>query len=270
MLIPQFEAGHSLFVNGRAREGPMDFHHFETLGSTNDHLASMADRGAREWTVVVADRQISGRGRQSRDWWSPRGNLHMSILMRPQATPRELLRLPVLASLALLSAMGEAGSSLSIKWPNDIILEGRKMAGILTESRSEGEKVLWAIVGFGVNVTPSDLEMPADLKDRLAFVHELDKNVKPEELAGRIAMSMKDWSSAVKGESWKRAMEEWSRRALLHTPYVFKSAGRHVEGVPVRIDDSGGLVMKTNDGEVTVYSGELEEIAQSPKPKAQR
>ena len=238
----------------------MNYHHFEALDSTNDHLLKMAEGGAREWTVVVADRQTSGRGRRTRDWWSPEGNLHMSILLRPEVSPHQLLRLPVIASLAFLSAMGESGTPLKIKWPNDILLDGRKMAGILAESRSEGENVLWAVVGFGVNMVRTVDDIPAGLDDRVAFVDELDEDIEPGELVIRITRSMKAWSEAMKGEGWNNAMEKWSRRALLNIPYIYRDGARETEGVPIRLDESGGLVMETEDGEVTVYSGELETV----------
>ncbi len=235
----------------------MKVHHFESLDSTNDQLLKMAEEGALEWTVVMADRQTAGRGRRSNDWWSPDGNLHMSILLRPEVSPRQLLRLPVIASLAFLSAMGESGSSLTVKWPNDILLDGRKMAGILAESRSEGEKVLWAVVGFGVNMKRTRGDIPGGLEERMAFVGELVEDLEPGELAVRIAQGMKEWSRALKGEGWVNAMEEWSRRALLNIPYIHRDGSRKIEGVPVRLDESGGLVMETVDGEVTVYSGEI-------------
>lgn len=237
----------------------MEYHHFEVLGSTNDHLARMADEGAREWTVVIADRQTSGRGRREDDWWSPEGNLHLSILLRPNVTPRELLRLPVTASLALLSGLGEPGSLLKIKWPNDILYGGRKMAGILVESKSEGDSVQWAVVGFGVNMTRTLDKIPAKIKHRLAFVHELDDSIEPDEMASRIVSGMKAWSGAVTGEDWKKAREVWTQHAMLNVPYVFRDGGREIRGIPVRLDVSGGLVMETEDGEVTVYSGEIEE-----------
>jgi BirA family biotin operon repressor/biotin-[acetyl-CoA-carboxylase] ligase len=238
----------------------MKYHHFETLGSTNDQLLKMAEGGAREWTVVLADRQTAGRGRRTNDWWSPEGNLHMSILLRPEVSPRQLLRLPVIASLAFLSAMGESGSSLTIKWPNDILLEGRKIAGILAESRSEGEKVLWAVVGFGVNMIRTGGDIPIGLTDRMAFVCELVEDLEPGELAERITLGMKKWSTALKGEGWTNAMVQWSRRALLNMPYIYRDGGRKIEGVPLRLDESGGLVMETKDGDVTVYSGEIEKV----------
>jgi BirA family biotin operon repressor/biotin-[acetyl-CoA-carboxylase] ligase len=237
----------------------MNFHYFEELGSTNDHLAAMAEEGAREWTVVIADRQTSGRGRRENDWWSPKGNLHMSILLRPDVSPRELLRLPVTASLAFLHALGESGSPLKIKWPNDILLDGRKMTGILVESKSEGNKVQWAVVGFGVNMTRDEGDVPADIKKRLAFVHELDSSLEPHEMALRIISGMKVWSGAVTGKGWEKARTEWNRRALLKVPYIFRDGGKNVRGIPLRLDMSGGLVMETGDGEITVYSGEMEE-----------
>jgi BirA family biotin operon repressor/biotin-[acetyl-CoA-carboxylase] ligase len=241
----------------------MKIHRFETLGSTNDHLLKMAEGGAPEWTVVVADRQTGGRGRRTRNWWSPEGNLHVSILLRPEVSPMQLQRLPVIASLAFLTAMGDSGSPLKIKWPNDILLDGRKMAGILAESRSEGEKVLWAVVGFGVNMVRKEDDIPSELKGHLAFVEELDKDLEPRELAVRVTRSMKDLSGAMSGEGWNNAMEQWSRRALLNIPYLHRDAGRETRGVPVRLDASGGLVMETEDGEVTVYSGELGEPVES-------
>jgi BirA family biotin operon repressor/biotin-[acetyl-CoA-carboxylase] ligase len=253
-----------------SRINQMKYHHFEALGSTNDHLLKMAEGGAQEWTVVIADRQTSGRGRQERDWWSPEGNLHMSILLRPEVSPRQLLRLPLIASLAFLSAMGESESSLTVKWPNDILLKERKMAGILAESRSEGDKVLWAVVGFGVNMVRQEADIPIELKDRMAFVCELEENLEPDELAVRIALGMKAWAGAMKGEGWKNAMEKWSQRAIFNIPCTYRDGEMEMEGIPVRLDKSGGLVMKTANGEVMVYSGEIEKIVQSPRPKAQR
>jgi BirA family biotin operon repressor/biotin-[acetyl-CoA-carboxylase] ligase len=241
----------------------MKIHRFETLGSTNDHLLKMAEEGTPEWTVVVADRQTGGRGRRTRNWWSPEGNLHVSILLRPEVSPMQLQRLPVIASLAFLTAMGDSGSPLKIKWPNDILLDGRKMAGILAESRSEGEKVLWAVVGFGVNMVRKEDDIPSELKGHLAFVEELDKDLEPRELTVRVTRSMKDLSGAMSGEGWNNAMEQWSQHALLNIPYLYRDAGRETRGVPVRLDASGGLVMETEDGEVTVYSGELGEPVES-------
>jgi len=248
----------------------MIYHHFKTLGSTSEHLAKMADDGAPEWTVVTADRQTSGRGRGGKAWWSPEGNLYMSVLLRPEVDPRKLLRLPVTASAAFLSAMGESGSSLAVKWPNDILFGGRKMVGILVESRSEGDKVLWAVVGFGVNVERPEDDSPIEIRDRMAFVHEVDEDLEPEDLAERIIRSLKEYSAGLKDERiWDIVRDQWTRRALLNTPYTYWDGGRKLHGIPIRLDVNGGLVMATEDGEFTVYSGELKDPIQNSKFKIQ-
>jgi len=235
--------------------------HFSQIGSTNDHLAGLAESGAREWTVVVADRQTAGRGRGRRSWWSPEGNLHMSILLRPDVSPRRLLRLPALASLAFLSAMGRPGSSLVVKWPNDVLLDGRKMAGILAQSRSEKERVLWAVVGFGVNMRRPEEGVPPELGGRMAFVRELDERMEANDLAVRILQNMKEYSEALKDDKiWDAARKRWSRRALLGQAYTYRDGDRKIDGVAIRMDENGGLVLETQNGEITVYSGEIEKV----------
>ena len=248
------------------RTDRMKIHHFEEIDSTNDHLADMAEKGAAEWTAVLADRQTSGKGRQNRSWWSPPGNLHMSVLVKPEASSRELMRLPVIASLAFVSAMGAHGSPLVIKWPNDIVYEGRKMAGILVETRSEGKKVLWAVVGFGVNMVRDEGSIPEYLAHRLAFVQEIDESLDRQELAARILAEMREWSGSLTGDAWTRARKEWMSRALLNTPYTLRDGPTRTEGVPVGLDDFGGLIMETGQGKITVYSGELEN---KPRSKIQ-
>lgn len=238
----------------------MRFIHFKELGSTNDTLLKMAEEGVEPWTVVIADKQTSGRGREGRDWWSPPGSLYMSVLLRPQVEARELMRLPVLASLALLDAIGNAGSRLLIKWPNDILLDGRKLAGILVESRSEGSRVVNAVVGFGVNMRQTSGPLKTDLTAGMAFTDELVKDLTPRELAESIVVNLIDWSGAIKGEGWKSAVEKWTGHAELGIPYVFRERGKETRGTPVGLDDSGGLVMETEKGKVTVYSGEITKV----------
>ena len=105
-----------------------------------------------------------------------------------------------------------------------------------------------------------EADIPIGLKDRMAFVCELEEDLEPDELAVRIALGMKAWAGAMKGEGWTNAMEKWSRHAIFNIPYTYRDGEREMEGVPVRLDKSGGLVMKTANGEVMVYSGEIEKV----------
>jgi BirA family biotin operon repressor/biotin-[acetyl-CoA-carboxylase] ligase len=131
-------------------------HRFETIGSTNEELARMAEDGAPEYTAVLAGSQTMGKGRAGRDWWSPKGNLYLSVLLRPGVQSSRLPRTSILASLALFRAIGDKTGSISLKWPNDLLLGGRKVAGILPTARTEGSRIAWVVIGFGANMKEPD------------------------------------------------------------------------------------------------------------------
>lgn len=119
-----------------SRGGPRlpDVEWHQTIGSTSDRLKQLARAGAPEWTAVLADRQTSGRGREGRTWQSPAGGLYLSVLLRPRAEPVSLL--PLAAGVAVAEAVAGFGVACQLKWPNDVLASGRKLAGILAEATS--------------------------------------------------------------------------------------------------------------------------------------
>jgi BirA family biotin operon repressor/biotin-[acetyl-CoA-carboxylase] ligase len=135
------------------------------LPSTNDEARRLAEAGAPEGTVVVADHQTAGRGRQGRRWVAPPGSsLLFSIVFRPLLAPQRLQRLTMITGLAILDALSEqTGIRPALKWPNDIVLKGEKMGGILAELQLSGDRADHAIVGIGLNINLD----PKDLPDRL-------------------------------------------------------------------------------------------------------
>ncbi len=139
----------------------------EALDSTNDEAARQARAGAPDGTVIWARRQTAGRGRHGRRWESPDGNLYCSVLLRPESLPAEAAQLTFVAALALGRALGEVlpeAATLTFKWPNDVLLDGRKVAGILLESSgSRDGRLDWLVVGCGLNVRhfPLDAAFPA-------------------------------------------------------------------------------------------------------------
>jgi BirA family transcriptional regulator, biotin operon repressor / biotin---[acetyl-CoA-carboxylase] ligase len=132
-----------------------DVHWFAQLDSTNTWLLERAGEGAPEGTVAVADRQLAGRGRLGRRWESPSGSgLLTSILFRPTVAPEDLFAVPALVALAARRAIEEtAGVSVRAKWPNDLVLDDLKLAGVLTETRATGAGDLAVVVGIGINVS---------------------------------------------------------------------------------------------------------------------
>jgi len=130
--------------------------YFSQIGSTNDEALAWAAAGAPDFSLVAADEQTAGRGRANRKWFTPPGAaLAFSLILRPNASESEFIgRFSGLAALALVNAFQKHGVSAQIKWPNDVLIQRKKVAGILVESAWQGEKIESVIVGMGVNVAP--------------------------------------------------------------------------------------------------------------------
>lgn len=136
---------------------------YDTIGSTNDAAKELARAGAAAGTLVWAGEQTNGHGRRGRPWSSPPGNLYLSLVLRPQCPPGMAAQLGFVAALALGEALGEP-EGLAYKWPNDVLIEGRKIAGILLESETAGHGSLdFVVLGIGVNLvsSPPATEFPA-------------------------------------------------------------------------------------------------------------
>jgi BirA family transcriptional regulator, biotin operon repressor / biotin---[acetyl-CoA-carboxylase] ligase len=156
-------------------------HFFETLNSTNEKAGVMARAGASDGTVIVADHQSQGRGRLGRLWDSPAGvNLYFSMILRPAIEPRYAAQLTLLTGLALADTVSAVGAdSVEIKWPNDLLLAGKKLAGILTEMAVEADRVQFVVIGVGVNVNvPLDGLLPEISEIAMTLANHLKKKVK--------------------------------------------------------------------------------------------
>jgi BirA family transcriptional regulator, biotin operon repressor / biotin---[acetyl-CoA-carboxylase] ligase len=212
--------------------------HYRLTDSTNERAKELAAAGAAHGTLVTADEQSAGRGRQGRVWTAPaRSAVLMSVVLRELDE-----RLPLAAAVALCEALPVTAK---IKWPNDVWLDGRKLAGILVEGRpQEG----WAVLGIGLNVTTS--EFPSDLADsatslRLAGIEETTEGVLPA-----LLRSLGTWVGAPP----ERVLGAWRERDALRGQRVRWTGG---DGVASGIDDSGALVVETSAGPISLDAGEV-------------
>jgi len=212
--------------------------HFRVVDSTNARARQLAEGGAPSGTLVTAAAQTAGRGRQGRTWSAPPGKaLLCSLVLRD---PPKLL--PLAAGLAVAEVAGE-GSML--KWPNDVLLDGRKVAGILVEGRPRDG---WTVLGVGINVAMRESDFPADLRNRAGGLGRSPDEIEPTLM--QLLDRLSDWLSAP-AEEVLAALR--SRDALL---------GRHVrwaggEGEASGVDDQGRLLVSANGGQVTLGSGEV-------------
>jgi BirA family transcriptional regulator, biotin operon repressor / biotin---[acetyl-CoA-carboxylase] ligase len=187
----------------------------ERIGSTNDEAKRLARAGADTGTVVWAKEQTAGRGRRGRPWVSPPGNLYVSLIARPDCPPAEAAQLGFVAAVGLGEAIAElAGAALplSYKWPNDVLLRGRKLAGILLESETGGGggAVDFVVIGTGVNlvVRPDNVEYPA-----ISLADEGLGDIPPTALLAAFLRHYDIWAARWRDEGFAVVRAAWLRRA---------------------------------------------------------
>jgi BirA family biotin operon repressor/biotin-[acetyl-CoA-carboxylase] ligase len=212
--------------------------HLRLTDSTNERAKELAVGGAPHGTLVTADEQTAGRGRQGRVWTAPpRSALLMSLVTR-RLTPM----LPLAAAVAICEALPDG---CEIKWPNDIWLERRKLAGILVEGRPQDG---WAVVGIGLNVTTE--AFPAELAETATSLRIAGFELDTETVLAHVLPSLDEWLEAPAGA----VLTAWSERDALRGEQVRWADG---EGIAAGIDTSGALVVDTDDGRVTLDAGEV-------------
>jgi len=212
--------------------------HVRVLDSTNARARHLAERGAPNGTLVTAGEQTAGRGRQGRTWIAPAGRaLLCSLVLRD---PPRLL--PLAAGVAVAE---EAGGEARLKWPNDVLVEGRKVAGILVEGRpQEG----WAVLGIGLNVALREDDLPPELRSRAGSLGRTPDDVEPT--LDRLLDGLERWVAATPEELLAAVR---SRDALRGRRVSWSGGDGEAEG----IDDDGRLVVLTGGGRRSLDAGEV-------------
>jgi BirA family biotin operon repressor/biotin-[acetyl-CoA-carboxylase] ligase len=227
--------------------------YFPAVPSTNDIARRLAQDGAPEGTVVVADHQTAGRGRMGRRWCAPPGaGLLLSLLFRPQLAPHQVQRLTMVCSLAVLDAVAaETGLSLDLKWPNDVVAGGAKVAGLLSEvalPAGAGGRVEYAVVGIGLNANLDPAELPADLIMPATSLSALAgrRVARLPLLVALLAAVEARYLALRAGRSPHR---EWAGRlTTLGRRVAASGAGTAWEGVAEAVDADGALLLRLDDG----------------------
>jgi BirA family biotin operon repressor/biotin-[acetyl-CoA-carboxylase] ligase len=234
-------------------------HRFETCSSTNDVVRELALEGAPEGTAVVAAGQTAGRGTKGRAWHSPAGRgLYLSILLRPASADLSLL--PLAAGLAVRAAIRDAcGLDVRLRWPNDIIVDGRKLGGILCESRVREGRPDFVVLGLGLNVNQDAADFPEDLRASAASLKIAARWTRGlDDLLDRVLAQAGVWldrHSRGERETIVRAFDAASVFARGEALSV-RDEGAVVRGVYEGIDVSGALLLRTDCGVRRITSAE--------------
>jgi BirA family biotin operon repressor/biotin-[acetyl-CoA-carboxylase] ligase len=211
--------------------------------STMDVLHELAREGAAAGIAVVAEEQGAGRGSRGRSWDSPRGGLWLSVLTRPPVAALELLSLRAGLAMAELLASRGAGDRVRVKWPNDLMLDERKVGGILCEARWQGDVPAWVVVGLGLNVAN---QAPPGLEEEVARLADVLPWETPESLVEAAVAVLRDLDAAAgpldSAELARLNRLDWLRGRTLNTP---------ASGVADGIDADGTLRVRRADGTIT-------------------
>ncbi|NJD57663.1 MAG: biotin--[acetyl-CoA-carboxylase] ligase [Nitrospirae bacterium] len=226
----------------------------DSVESTNDLAMSLASRkGISSGTVLIADRQIRGKGRLGRKWESPEGrNIYMSLVIRPELAPRDVTMLTVLAAVAGAHAIQKtAVVPVRIKWPNDLVVSDRKLGGILTEVRADPDRINLAVIGIGVNVNMLSADFSEEIRSlatsvRLATGHPVSRN----ELIIRMLKEFEHWYGILIAEGKRPLLDAWRKNSSTLGRHVrVAMADQTLAGVAEDIDDNGMLILKMRTGE---------------------
>lgn len=233
----------------------------EETGSTNEDIKQLADKGAVNGTLVIADMQTAGRGRRGRTWISPKGNsIYMSLLLRPACMPNQASALTLVMALAVLEAMEELVPGRSgIKWPNDIVMNGKKVCGILTEMSLEKNTIGYVVIGIGINANQSSFDEKISAT-ATSLLLEFGKKIDRTQFIGRMlhyfeqkyAQFEKTWDLTGLVDKYNRYLLNRDRQVRVLDPQ-----GEY-EGVALGINSQGELIVRKQDGEIVeVYAGEV-------------
>lgn len=235
-----------------------ELYYFDELESTNITAEKLAKDGYPERTVVLANSQTQGRGRKGKTWYSPPDvNLYFSVILRPQFAYVQYL--PFITALSVLKTCEELGLHGDLKWPNDILINGKKACGILIQTAVEEQTLQYAIIGCGINVNLTDI--PAELKGKVtSFTLETGSQLLRESVLASILFQLEGIYGRITTIDWKDFCVELEKHSTFLRGcdvQVEQDGNMHV-GTSAGLDSYGGLLVITENSVKVFYAGEIE------------
>lgn len=236
-------------------------HIVEEVDSTNTWAFREALKGAEEGEVFLAETQTKGKGRLGRTWFSPlKKNVYMSLVLRPKLPPRKVPLLGLFASLAVAEVFKYSyGLNPLLKWPNDVLVNGKKICGILTEAFGEAEVVAFVVLGIGINVNVKREELPLELRGIATSLNEeLGHEISRNELVKKVLEAFEPLYLGLTSQREKELLERYRNYCPMDGSEVLvEEFGQVVEGIVEGIDEEGALVLRTSQGQRKIFAGDV-------------
>jgi BirA family biotin operon repressor/biotin-[acetyl-CoA-carboxylase] ligase len=222
-----------------------ELHYLEETASTQDVARELAEKGSPDGTAVIAGTQKAGRGRLGRSWFSPEGGLAVSIVLRPSFHDMRLL--PAISSVAVFRTLQKLGISSAIKWPNDVLIRGKKVCGILIENSLDGERLKYSITGIGININFDTTQYPEIAGISTSLSVELGRETPIGEVAVALFSELEGLYQQISDPAyiigeWMSNMQTIGRRISVSTGSIV------IEGIARSINAAGNLIMVLDDG----------------------
>lgn len=245
------------------RELGRTLHHYETVESTNSKAFELAHEGGFHGEVIVTEHQTAGKGRRGRAWSSPAGkSLAMSVILRPEIAPARAPELTLVAAVALAQTLRDSGVEAKIKWPNDVQIGGRKVAGILTELSADVERVHFVVLGIGVNLNAETGDFPPEVAEIATSVQVVRRSPVHRALfTAALLGQLETWVDRWTDEGFEPVRAAWKElSSTLGEEVLVRADNRELRGIAEDIDPSGALLLRVGDKLERVLSGDVEQL----------
>jgi BirA family biotin operon repressor/biotin-[acetyl-CoA-carboxylase] ligase len=219
-------------------------YYFSEISSTMDAARELAKKGAVEGTIVIAEAQTRGRGRLSREWLSPEGGIYFTLVLRPRISPAYAPKINLMTSIAVAATIRKLfGLKAELKWPNDVLIEGRKVCGILAEMDAEMDVVNFVNIGVGINANNS---IPQFEKTVTSLKDMLGREISRKEFLGALLMEIERWQPLLMKAN---LLQEWKKLSVtLNKDVRIAAPGEVIIGRATDIDTTGALIIKEKNG----------------------
>jgi len=236
-------------------------HYFAEVTSTNDVAKKLATKGAEEGTVILAETQTQGKGRLGRRWLSPKGGIWLSVILRPKIPAKDSYQLTFMTAVAVAKTIRKMFEvNAEIKWPNDILVNERKVCGILTETSTRGNAVGFTVIGIGVNANVDLTSFPTNLRGSITSLKaEVKREVERERFLCALLEELESYYKMLQQKKFELVLEEWKSLTTLFGAYVeVTSFEEKIRGVAVGVDQNGALEVLLENGTLRkILSGDV-------------
>jgi len=226
---------------------------FDEISSTNLKAKELAQKNANHGTIVISQIQKKGRGRFDRAWESPEGGLYFSIVLKPNCKADKATLLPLVAALSVCKTITEKSDLfVKIKWPNDVLINGKKTSGILLESESDKNGLKYVILGIGINLNTDLSNLSAELHSvSTSIAYEIGIKLNYYDFLKRLLVNLDKYYTMFDEDKHENLINEWKNNSdTIGRKATIDSSSEKIIGTAIDVDESGFLMLKTEEGDV--------------------